>query len=253
MLDNLITQIREKILSTEDTICLERAELAAEAYRLYADDPPPLKRARTFAHILRNMTLDLDTNPVFAGNTSTAPRAWMLVPEHGFWEPAQIIHENPQLKGPLDHGVPQSMRDFWAGKSFGGNAGIGHLAVDYDRIVHEGLDAMIDEVLRRMDEGSPDEQIYRQSMGVALQAVVEWAERYADAAEAAARTESDPVRRACHLARRRSVPSRPRQTCAQSLRGLAGHRAHAFGDPHRRTRAVGLHRLARSHPRSIDH
>ena len=42
--------------------------------------PPPLKRARTFAHILQHMTLDLDTNPIFAGNTSTAPRAWMLVP-----------------------------------------------------------------------------------------------------------------------------------------------------------------------------
>lgn len=240
---DLITQIRDRILSTEDTICLERAELAAEAYTLYADDPPPLKRARTFAHILRHMTLDLDTNPVFAGNTSTAPRAWMLVPEHGFFEPPQIVLENPSLKGLMERGVPQAMRDFWAGKSFGGNAGIGHLAVDYDGVVHKGLNAMIDEVLRRADEGTPDEQIYRRSMSVALQAVVEWAERYAGAADTAAKAASDPVRRACHLRVAeacRHVPGKPARTLFEGLQAIVLTHLAIYIEGHGLSVSIGL-------------
>ena len=60
-------------------------------------------------------------------------------------------------------------------------------------------------------------------MGVALQAVVEWAERYADAAETAARTESDPVRRACHLRVAeacRQVPAKPARNLFEGLQAI---------------------------------
>lgn len=172
-LKELISQIRERIVSTEDTVCLERARLASEAYGMYGENPPPLRRARTFSHILQNMTLDTETNPVFAGNTSTKPRAWMLVPEHGFAEPPQIVLENPGLKGIMARGVPEELREYWADKSFGGNSGIGHLAVDYGLVVHRGLEALADEAERGADEGSSDARIYRRSMGIALRARVQ--------------------------------------------------------------------------------
>ena len=168
-----IRRIRETLVSTPDTVCLERARLATEAYERWADEPIPIRRAKTFEHILQNMTLDLDTNPFFAGNTSSRPRAWMLLPEYGFHVPDQAIVENPSFEGFLDGDViPDELRAFWEGKSFGGGAGIGHLAVNLRRVVCEGLEGIIAEA-----EAYPPTE-YRQAMIIALQAVIDWAQRY---------------------------------------------------------------------------
>lgn len=134
----LIQRIRNELMSTEDTVCLQRAYLVTEAYQQYENDPPALKRAKTFAHVLHNMDLDVESNPIFAGNTSSRPRAWMLIPEHGMTNDTQVIIENEGLAGILDGQIPDDLQEFWADRSFGGSSGIGHLAVDMDRVVHEG-------------------------------------------------------------------------------------------------------------------
>ena len=93
----LVEQARERLLSAKDTVCLQRARLVTEAYRRHENDPPPLRRARAFAYVLAHMDLDIDSNPVFAGNTSSRPRGWMLIPEHGFGVDRQIALENDGL------------------------------------------------------------------------------------------------------------------------------------------------------------
>lgn len=218
-----LRQIRDTLLATEDTVCLERARLVTEATRLYEDDPPPLRRARTLAHVLRHMTLDLTSNPFFAGNTSSAPRAWMLTPEYGFQEPPQIVHENPVLAGHLDDAVPEDLRAFWRERSFGGTAGIGHLAVDLEAVVHRGLAAMVEEAQALEGCGSPEAQLYRRAMVIALQAVIDWAGRYAEAAEAAVSASDDPIIRAAHrrvAAACRRVPAYPARDLFEGLQAM---------------------------------
>ena len=77
---DLLQAIRDDLLATPDTVCLERATLVTEAYQEHDGKPILTKRVEAFKHVLANMTLDVTSNPVFAGNTSTAPRAWMLAP-----------------------------------------------------------------------------------------------------------------------------------------------------------------------------
>jgi pyruvate-formate lyase len=190
-----IRRTREILVSTPDTVCLERARLATEGYQRWADEPTPIKRAKTFAHILHNMTLDLDTNPIFAGNTSSRPRAWMLLPEYGFNVPNQAIVENPSFEGFLDT-IPDELRAFWQGKSVGGGAGIGHLAVNLQRVVSEGLESIIAEA-----ESYPSTE-YRQATIIALRAVIDWAQRYG--------TE------AC-----RQVPAKPARNLFEALQAIA--------------------------------
>lgn len=223
-----ILGIRDALVATEDTVCLERARLVTEAHRRFEDVPPPIRRAKTFAHVLTHMTLDLTSNPFFAGNTSTRPRAWMLLPEYGFREAPQIVHENPSLKGILDGAVPQAMREYWEDRSFGGTSGIGHLAVDLDRIVHEGLLARIAQIDWLEGTGATEAQTMRQqtvrrAMRVALQAVIEWTGRYAEAADAAADKSEDPVAQAA--LRRvadacRWVPAHPARTLFEGLQAI---------------------------------
>ena len=218
-----ILGIRDRLLATEDSVCLERAWLATEAFRRYEGDPPPLKRARTFDYVLQHMALDLETNPFFAGNMSTRPRGWMLLPEYGFGYDAQIVLEHPQLAGLLEGQIPQELQAFWADRSFGGHAGIGHLAVDLGRVVHVGLAALADEAERQVDAGDAEQRSYRRAMGIALRAVIAWAERYAEAAATAAQCEGDPVVRMAHLRVAqacRHVPAHPARDLFEALQAM---------------------------------
>ncbi len=219
MMLDLIRRTRELLVSTPDTVCLERARLATEGYQRFGDEPIALCRARTFAHILDNMTLDLQTNPVFAGNTSSRPRAWMLIPEHGFVVPNQALQEHPELDGFMDgDAIPDDLREFWADRSVGGGAGTGHLAVDMGRVLTEGLEGIIAEA--RSYETSD----YRESMVISCEAVTRWANRYSDAALITAQEATDPhvknallrVADAC-----RRVPAKPARTLFDALQAIA--------------------------------
>jgi formate C-acetyltransferase len=219
-----VRAIRDALVATDDTVCLQRARLVTEAWRTHESDAPPLRRAKAFAHVLRHMDLDVHSNPTFAGNTSSRPRAWMLVPEHGFEGDAQVELEHPDLAHHLDGQIPQDLLDFWRDRSFGGHAGIGHLAVDLEAVVHRGLRALIAEANALVGHGSEAQQTYREAMRLSLQAVIDWAERYAEAAEGAARQEVDPFLREAHLRVARAcrhVPAEPARDLFEGLQAIA--------------------------------
>jgi formate C-acetyltransferase len=218
--------IEDRLFDARDTVCLERARLVTEAYQQYAAEPAPIKRAHAFAHVLRNMSLDLESNPVFAGNTSSAPRAWMLVPEFAIGVDMQVALENG-LGGFLDDKIPQEITTFWqdkaAGRTPGGAAGAGHLSLSFDTIVSRGLRGILEEVDRYAELGSDRQQQFRQAMRIACEAVMAWAGRYADAAERAAEQSSDLELAACH--RRvadacRHVPGEPARSLFEGLQSI---------------------------------
>ena len=220
---HLVRQIRDQLLSTPDTVCLDRARLVTEAWREYEGLPPALRQARVFTHVLDHMVLDVQSNPVFAGNTSSRPRAWMLVPEGGIRSAPQVELENESVRGILDGAIPEDLREFWAEHGAGG-AGIGHLAVDLDRVVNHGLGSILDELSSWSAQGSEEEQAYRKAMAISLRGIIRWANRYADAAEQAAETEADPVRRAAHwrvAEACRHVPAQPARDLFEGLQAIA--------------------------------
>jgi formate C-acetyltransferase len=202
-LSEVLGQVQSRLFGARDTVCLERARLITEADRIHAGEPPPLRRAHCFGHVLRRMTLDLDSNPVFAGNTSTAPRAWMLAPEFAFEVPLQVQIENDSLPADwLDGKVPSEIVEYWEprqiGRTPGGPAGIGHMSIDFDIVVNRGLAAVIERLRADAGRGTEQQRTYRRAMAIACEAVLEWAERYAEAADARAGTEPDPTLAACH-------------------------------------------------------
>jgi len=220
----LIEECRNAIMAAPDTVCTERARLVTEAYEMHADDPAPIRRARAFGHVLRHMALDLDSNPIFAGNTSSRPRAWMLLPEYGFVTPAQAIVENPALAGQLDgDAVPAEIRAFWQDRAVGGAAGIGHLAVDNARLLSGGLGQVIAKAEGMRRERDDEKRVYRQACSIACRAVIEWARRCADAASAAADVAECPVRAAAlrRVAEAcRHVPARPARNLFEALQSI---------------------------------
>jgi len=237
----LVAQIEERLFSAKDTVCLERARLVTEGWRRYAQQPVAIRRAMAFRDVLLHMTLDLKTNPVFAGNTSSGPRAWMLVPEHTLRVDPQVEIEHEELKGFLDDKIPQDIRAFWADHASDG--GQGHLAVDLEIVVNRGLRAIIDQIDRLADQGDEAQRVYRQAMRISLEAVIAWAHRYAEAAEQAAEAADDPVIAACHrrvAAACRHVPEHPARNFFEGLQAIAlTHLAVAI-EGHRLSVSIGL-------------
>jgi hypothetical protein len=142
----------------------------------------------------------------------------MLVPEHGLTTVSeQIVIENEGLDKVTEGNIPDDLLEYWSERSLGGGAGGGHLAVDLDRVVHEGLEAIIRLTQAHEHVGDETSRTYRKSMKIALEAVNDWAGRYADAASEAARRE--PI--SCPSARPRTsgrgVSPCSRQTGAKPL------------------------------------
>lgn len=238
---DLLNRIQDRLFSADDTVSLERATLITEAWQRHAHEPPPVRRALALRHLLERMTIDVHSNPVFAGNTSPAPRAWMLVPEHSLNVDAQVAIEHEQLKGFLDGKIPDDLRAFWRDRAAPG--GLGHLAVDLDGVVNRCLRAVLEDIDRHAEDGDESQRTYRRAMRIAVAAVIAWAHRLADAADAAARDCGDEALAACHrraAAACRHVPEHPARNLFEGLQAIAlVHLAIAL-EGHRLSVSIGL-------------
>ena len=68
----------EKNITTVEQVAIMRSEELADVIGITN------KAAKDIVNVAKNMALDTESNPVFAGNTSSKTSAWMLIPEHGF-------------------------------------------------------------------------------------------------------------------------------------------------------------------------
>ncbi len=238
----LLENIQDKLFNAPDGVCLERARLVTDAWKRWDDSPPPIKRARAFDHILQNMSLDVETNPVFAGNTSSRPGAWRLIPEHGFdLTEHQITYEHTEFRGFLDGKIPEELVNYWEKRQFEG--GLGHLAVDYQTVIKLGLRNIIDKLKNLTGRGSETQRIYRQAMIISLEAVISWAKRYAEAAEQAAAAEKNPLHAACFrrsAAACRRVPEFPVTNLFEGLQTIVLLHFAVTIEGHHQSLSIGL-------------
>ncbi|MDD9301444.1 MAG: hypothetical protein HUK40_03500 [Desulfobacter sp.] len=78
--------------------------------------------------------------------------------------------------------------------------GIGHFTMDHTPVLSRGLDWIIQKTCARLDQLAPEEQkgekaLFYQSVITSLNAVIAFAERYAESAQDLAQKESDPDRK----------------------------------------------------------
>ena len=216
-----VAETREALLGATDTVCLDRAWLATESHRRHAGDPLALCRAHVLADTLAGMQLDLLCNPYYAGNTSSRPRAWVLFPEHGLCVPDQALVENPSLEHLLDgEAVPEAIREYWKDRQIPG--GVGHLVPEYPRVLERGLLGVIEDI-KALPTANAAAMVYRKACGIACQAVVDWAARYAQEAARLA-NESEDLAAAGLLRRVASacawVPAYPARDLFEALQAI---------------------------------
>ena len=222
---------REETLDQKPYIDAERAVLVTEVYRANQNQPPVMKRALGLKNILEHMTIYIEDKTLIVGNQATKNCNAPIFPEYtmGFVideldkfdkRDGDVFYITEETKRQLreiapfwknnclhDRGMallPEEVLDVLPSLGMEGklNAGDAHLAVNYERVINEGLigyENRVRDLKSKLDLTQPDaidKNIFYKAVLIVLEAVRKFALRYAKLAAELAAKETDSTRKA---------------------------------------------------------
>ena len=224
---------REEVLDEKPYVDAERAVLATEAYREHRNQPRVIMRALMLQRILEKMSIFIEERTLIVGNQASKNRNAPVFPEYTmefvlreldlfekrdgdvffiteetkdqlrsiapFWE-------NNNLRARGEALLPEEVSVFMETGVFGMegklNAGDAHLAVNYDRVLREGLrgyEERVNKLRAALDLTDPeaiDRNVFYKAVLIVIDAVRGFAARYSELAAALSKKEQNHKRRA---------------------------------------------------------
>ena len=253
-------EFREEVLDEKPYIDAERAILATEAYKENLNQPRVMVRAKMLEKILNHMSIYIEDKSLLAGNQATRNRNAPIFPEYTmefvineldqfekrdgdvfyitektkeqlreiapFWE-------NNNLRARGEALLPEEVCVFMETGVFGMegklNAGDAHLAVNYERILKDGLKGYEKRVkeckasLDLTDPDSIDKYCFYNAVLIVLDAVRAFANRYSVLAKKLAEKELNQERKLELLEMSRicaKVPNEPAETFQEAVQSV---------------------------------
>jgi len=228
-------ELREWIRNVTPHICPERAILITESFKQTEGEPMAIRRAKAMKHILENMSVWIHDGELIVGNAASTPRSSPIFPEttanwvkkelHTFWkrpvdkfyvtdETYKVLMEDvfPYWAGKtiedLAMGyVPEESKDVWMIDHHVFNPmlylrnGVGHMIANFEAPIQIGFRGIINtykEALEQLDLSKPEslqKRVFYNSVIMTCEAVITFANRYADLALMKARTETNVIRK----------------------------------------------------------
>ena len=211
-----------------------RGILVTESYKATESLPTVRRRSAAFAHILRNIPIVIRPYELVVGSATVAPRGCQVFPEYSYeWLLAELDTVATRAADPfyISEKTKAELREiypWWHGKTCSDLArenmapeayaaftehavftpgnyfynGIGHVCVDYAKVLRAGYRGIIAEAQAALDalDVSDPEYVERANFLSAViescEAVIEYARRYSRLAREMAAAESDAERRA---------------------------------------------------------
>lgn len=228
-----IVRLKNTIINAKPHVESERAVLATQAYKETEGLPAIIRRAKVAEKIFNNLPVTIRDDELIVGAITKNPRSTEICPEFSFdWvekefdtmehrmadpfiipkQTAQELHEafkywpGKTTSDLANSYMSQQTRDciangvFTVGNYFYG--GVGHISVDYGKILRIGFLGIIEEVnaalakLDRMDPGFIKKEQFYNAIIITYKAAINFAHRYADKANELAQQESNPQRKA---------------------------------------------------------
>ena len=231
----------------------DRAELVTESYKQTEHLPMVKRRSAAFRHILENIPIVIRPGELIVGSNSVAPRGCQTFPEFSFeWLPPEYKTIATREADPFyisDSTIRRldAVHPYWKGRTVSDLAaanmdpevldvfmnhgiftvgnyfynGVGHVNVNYEKVIGCGYEAIIDEArtelakLKRGQGDYADRRNFLEAVIESCEAVITYARRYSDLAlsQAADCTDSDrkaellTIAEACDR-----VPAKPART-----------------------------------------
>ena len=253
-------EFREEVLDEKPYIDAQRAILATLAYKENLNQPRVMVRAKMLEKVLDNMSIYIEDKSLLAGNQATKNRNAPIFPEYTmefvmneldqfekrdgdifyitektkeqlreiapFWQ-------NNNLRARGEALLPEEVRVFMETGVFGMegklNAGDAHLAVNYERILKDGLrgyEKRVKEYKAALDLTNPDnvdKYCFYNAVLIVLEAVRNFANRYSVLAKDLAEKELNQERKIELLEISRicsKVPYEPAETFKEAVQSV---------------------------------
>ena len=253
-------EFREEVLDEKPYIDAQRAILATLAYKENLNQPRVMVRAKMLEKVLDNMSIYIEDKSLLAGNQATKNRNAPIFPEYTmefvmneldqfekrdgdvfyitektkeqlreiapFWQ-------NNNLRARGEALLPEEVRVFMETGVFGMegklNAGDAHLAVNYERILKDGLrgyEKRVKEYKATLDLTNPDnidKYCFYNAVLIVLEAVRNFANRYSVLAKDLAEKELNQERKIELLEISRicsKVPYEPAETFQEAVQSV---------------------------------
>ena len=227
-----IPKLVEALYAHMPVIESARAKLITESYKATEGQPTITRRAEAFAHILRNIPIIIRDNELIVGSSTIAPRGCQTFPEFSYqWLEDELDTVETRSADPfyIAEETKQELREvhkYWKGKTSSelatsymapeairaiehniftpGNYfynGVGHVTVKYEEVLAIGYKGIIDKAQAELDrcqvgDGNYVEKShFLKAVILSCQAVIEYAERYAELASQMAAECTDPARK----------------------------------------------------------
>lgn len=260
ILTERMKEFREEVLDEKPYIDAQRAILATLAYKENLNQPRVMVRAKMLEKVLDNMSIYIEDKSLLAGNQATKNRNAPIFPEYTmefvmneldqfekrdgdvfyitektkeqlreiapFWQ-------NNNLRARGEALLPEEVRVFMETGVFGMegklNAGDAHLAVNYERILKEGLkgyEKRVKECKATLDLTNPDnidKYCFYNAVLIVLEAVRNFANRYSVLAKDLAEKELNQERKVELLEISRicsKVPYEPAETFQEAVQSV---------------------------------
>ena len=226
-----IPKLIEALYAKMPVIESARAKLITESYKATEGQPVITRRAEAFAHILRNIPIIIRDNELIVGSSTIAPRGCQTFPEFSYqWLEDELDTVATRTADPfyIAEETKAELREvhkYWKGKTSSelatsymapeaikaiehniftpGNYfynGVGHVTVKYEEVLAIGYKGIIDKARAELEKCQVGDGNYAKkshflnAVIVSCQAVIEYAERYAELASQMAAECTDPVR-----------------------------------------------------------
>ena len=243
-----IKRLVEHLYAKTPEIESARAVLLTDSYKQTEHEPLIIRRAKAFAHVLKNIPITIRPDELVVGSSTVAPRGSQTFPEFSFeWLEAEFdtLHTREADPFYISEQVKQELKEaykYWKGKTTSelatsymapetltamahniftvGNYfynGVGHITVKYEKVLAVGYEGIIAEAqaeLKKCSLGDADyatKSHFLEAVIISCQAAVLYANRYAELAEKMAAECRDAVRKGELLqiaANCRKVPSK---------------------------------------------
>lgn len=227
-IQNLVDQLFEKLPEIES----DRAVLLTESYKESEGQPIIVRRAKAFSHILRNIPITIRKDELIVGSATKSPRSCQVFPEFSCdWLEKEFDTVETRSADPfyISEDNKKILRDvykYWKGKTTSelatsymadetikamehniftpGNYyynGVGHVTVKYEKVLEVGYEGIIEEVKEELskcnvaDDDYAKRSHFLKSVIQSCEAVIVYANRYAELALNMAKQCNDNVRR----------------------------------------------------------
>ena len=260
MLSPRLERLKTKLLEARPEVYAERAYLVTQAYQETENEPPAVRRARTMEKILTESTVLIKDDELIVGSKTPTPLGSPLYPEFNCdWIKSEIdtLADRHETAFYVSHETKKKLKEtvfpYWTGRTvcdrivdnvprdslkavddglffhYYLNRSIGHITVNYEKVIRKGYSGIRREIVEKLEmleqaqTKDAVKAVYYQSLISVVDAVIVFANRYADeakrlsdaCADATRKEELAAISRIC-----RRVPEHAAETFAEALQSF---------------------------------